>query len=62
MTADVTPRRRAELPSADATTVSCTITPFGAGATVQTPTVANGLFTLTGVTINAGGATSVACS
>jgi hypothetical protein len=58
----VTPRRRQNFLPADSTTVSCTITPFGGGATVQTPTVADGLFTLTGITINSGGVTSVACS
>lgn len=62
MTVDITPRRRQGFLPANATTVSCTITPDGESATVQTPTVANGLFTLTAVKINATGATSVACS
>ena len=62
MTADVTPRRRQNFLPANGSTVTCTITPFGAGSTVQTPTVANGLFTLTGVTINAGGVTTATCN
>jgi len=62
MTVDVTPRRMQGFMPANGVVVSCTITPFGAGSTAQTPTVANGLFTLTGITINATGATSIACS
>ena len=62
MTADVTPRRVQSFKPSNGTVLTCTITPFGAGPSTQNPTVTNGLFTLTGVTINAGGATSVSCA
>ena len=62
MTTDITLRRAQSFHPANGATVTCTITPFGAGPTTQTPTVANGLRALTGVTINSTGNTSVSCS
>ena len=64
MTADVTPRRIQNFTKGktDGQVISCDITPNGGSLTTQTPTVANGHFTLTGVIINATGATSIACS
>jgi hypothetical protein len=62
MSVDITPRRRQAFLPAESAIVSCTITPHGGSPGVQTPTVTGGLFTLVGVTINATGATSVACS
>ncbi len=64
MTVDVTPRRIQGFTKGktDGQIPSCNITPFGGSLTTQTPTVANNIFTLTGVIINSGGATTIACS
>jgi hypothetical protein len=62
MTVDITPRNRQAFLPAESAVVSCTVTPNGASPVVLTPTVTDGLFTLAGVTINATGATSVACT
>ena len=64
MTVDVTPRRIQGFTkgTTNGQVISCDITPNGGSLKTQTPTVANGIFTLTGVIINATGATSIACS
>ncbi|MGD9614226.1 MAG: hypothetical protein AB7H90_11465 [Alphaproteobacteria bacterium] len=62
MTADITPRRRQGFLPANGASVVCTVTPHGGSPVVQNLTVANELFTLVDVTINATGATSVACN
>ena len=62
MTASITPRRRQGFLPANGATVSCNVTPFGGSLSVITATVANGLFTLPLVPINATGMTSIACS
>jgi hypothetical protein len=64
MTADVTPRRMQGFVKPNGTTINCTVTPFGGSPAGKTGTVvgAHGVFTLTGITINSGGATSIACS
>jgi hypothetical protein len=63
MTVDITPRRRqAFLPSVSAT-LDCVVTPDGTAPTTVHPVVdADGLFTLTSVTIKSSGTTSVACT
>lgn len=61
MTVDITPRRLQAFLPANTTAPTCTITPFGESPVTQTPTVANGLFTLVAVKINVGGNTSVSC-
>ena len=45
MTTDITMRRVQNFRPANGATVTCTITPFGGSPTMQTPTVANGLWT-----------------
>jgi hypothetical protein len=62
MTGDVTPRRRQAFLPTNGAIVSCIVTPFGGSPSTLTPTVADGLFTLPVVPINATGITSVACS
>jgi len=64
MTADVTPRRVQNFTkgTTNGQIPSCVVTPFGAGPSTLTPTVANGIFTLPAITINSGGVTSVGCS
>jgi hypothetical protein len=61
MTVDVTPRRRQGFLPANGATVSCTVTPFGGSPSTINATVANTLFTLSALPINAGGDTTVAC-
>ena len=63
MTADLTPRRMQGFIKADGATINCTVTPNGEGSVAKSGTVtgAAGVFTLTGIKINASGATSVAC-
>lgn len=64
MTVDVTPRRIQGFTkgTTNGQVITCDITPNGGSTTQQTPTVADNIFTLTGVTINASGVTSIACS
>lgn len=61
MTADLTPRRVQNFKPANGATVTCTVTPFGSSAVTKTATVAATIWTLTGITINATGVTSVSC-
>jgi hypothetical protein len=62
MTVNVTPRRVQSFIKSDGYVVSCTVTPFGGSPVTKTGTVASGLFPLSGITINSGGTTSLACS
>jgi hypothetical protein len=65
MTVDVTPRRIQGFTQGrtNGQLITCDITPHGEGSSFpQTPTVADGIFTLTAVKINATGVTSIACS
>ena len=64
MTADITPRRLQGFVKSNGTTINCTVTPNGEGAVSKSGTVVgtNGVFTITGIKINASGATSVTCS
>ena len=61
MTVDVTPRRVQNFRPLSGATVICTITPFGENPTTEDFSVADGIWTLTSVKINASGATSIAC-
>ena len=64
MTADITPRRLQGFIKSNGTTINCTVTPNGESAVSKSGTVvgSNGVFTITGIKINASGATSVTCS
>ena len=61
MTVDLTPRRVQNFLLADGSTVTCTIRPFGETSTIEELTVTDGLWTPTGVKINATGPTNVEC-
>jgi hypothetical protein len=64
MTVDMTPRRMQGFIKPNGTVINCTATPFGGSPVGKSGTVTgdSGVFTLTGVPINVGGATSVSCS
>ncbi|MGE3284142.1 MAG: hypothetical protein AB7H90_22785 [Alphaproteobacteria bacterium] len=64
MTVDVTMRRLQQFIKANGATANCTVIPDNESSVAKSGTVVgnNGVFTLTGVTINASGATSVLCN
>ena len=64
MTTDLTVRRAQGFIKPNGTTINCTVTPNGGAGAAKSGTVTGsaGVFTLTGVTINASGATSITCS
>lgn len=64
MTVDITPRRMQSFKKATGATVTCDVTPDGNSTVQKTGNVvgSNGVFTITGITINATGPTSITCS
>jgi hypothetical protein len=62
MTVDATPRRLQTFKPPNGATVHCIVTSFGGSAITINATVANGIFTLPTLPINATGSTDVNCS
>lgn len=64
MTVDITVRRAQGFVKPNGTTINCTATPDGGSPEAKSGTVtgSEGVFTLTGITINATGATGIACN